>query len=293
MKREIVKIQQRLEQIEGEISNLKAVLNQYFTEEEQSILKYEASIGRNGTKLEELSGKELEQYANECEKYLRFGEEVEECLEGKLEQTTAIWVGIVPNLLREAGCGDMDLYITQKHLRNILHNSLENTSHYHNIELRQLKQLPELLSEPVAILSTKDRPGTRTVVLDAQDRQKNQLIVPIRMNGSAFYQKSRVEANFILSVYGKRNIERYIEKAFQENGILFLDKNKSIGLGRKSLQLRQFLNTNASINNIQQNQESVNDFAEIFPEIPAEAPEERKETSREISRGSETPRKGL
>lgn len=296
MKRDLIKIQKRLVQIEEEVYGLKEILNEYFTEEEQTVLRYEASIGRNGTRLEELKGEELEQYAAECRKYLRFGEEVEDCLAGRLEQTTAVWVRNVPDLLKEAGCGDMDLYITQKHLRNILHNSSENISqnHYHNIELRQLKQLPELLSEPVAILSTKEHPGTMTVVLDAQDRQKNPLIVPIKMNGAAFYRKSRVEANCILSVYGKENIIRYMEKAFNENGILFLDKNKSIGSGRKPLHLRQFLNTNASINKIQQPEENVNALDEIFPEISKEFLEKYKEEGKEMPRESnEFPRKGL
>lgn len=290
MKREIIRIQQRLEKIEEEISHLKAALNEYFTEEEQTVLRYEASIGRNGTRLEELKGEELKQYAAECGKYLRFGEEVENCLAERLEQTTAVWVGTVPNLLMEAGCRDMDLYITQKHLRNILHNSEDiSQNHYHNIELQQLKQLPELLREPVAILTTKEHPGTLTVVLDAHDREKNPLIVPIKMNGAIFYRKRRVEANCILSVYGKENINRYMEKASRENGILFLDKNKSIGSGRKPLHLRQFLNTNASINKIQQPEENVNALDEIFPEISKENQEERKE----VLRNSEEPRKGL
>lgn len=290
MKRDLIKIQKRLKQIEEEVSGLKEILNEYFTEEEQTVLRYEASIGRNGTRLEELKGEELKPYAAECGKYLRFGEEIEDCLAGRLEQTTAVWVGTVPNVLKEVGCEDMDLYITQKHLRNILHNSEDiSQNHYHNIELRQLKQLPELLSEPVAILTTKEHPGTLTVVLDAHDREKNQLIVPIKMNGAAFYRKRRVEANCILSVYGKENMIRYMEKASQENGILFLDKNKSIGLGKKPLHLRQFLNTNASINKIPQSEENVNTLDEVFPEISKGNQEERKE----VSRSSEEPRKGL
>ena len=100
------------------------VSRRYFTEEEQTILRYEASIGKNGSRLEELGGTELEQYAAECKKYLRFGQEVDACLAEKLEQTSAVWVGTVPEVLQQNGCGNMDLYITQKHLRNILQASL-------------------------------------------------------------------------------------------------------------------------------------------------------------------------
>ena len=289
MKREIIRIQQRLERIENEISNLKATINSYFTEEEQTILRYEASIGKNGSRLEELGGTELEQYAAECKKYLRFGQEVDACLAEKLEQTSAVWVGTVPEVLQQNGCGNMDLYITQKHLRNILQASLQNRSHYHNIELQQLKQLPELLNNPLAILQSKSHLGSVIVVLDAKDRQNNLLIVPIRTDGYAFYQRKHVEANFILSVYGKRNVEAYIERSFVENGVLYLDKNKSIGLGRKSLQLRQFLNTNASINNVQQTQKNVNDLNDISPEMS----KERKTVSHEKSRENEIIRKGI
>lgn len=289
MKREIIRIQQRLEQIEEEVLSLRAMINEYFTEQEQTILRYEASVGKIGSRLEEIGEKELEQYAAECEKYLRFGQEVDACLEKKLDQTSAVWVGTVPEVLQQNGCGTMDLYITQKHLRNILQTSLQNRSHYHNIELQQFKQLPELLNNPLAILQSKSHQGSVIVVLDAQDRQNNPLIVPIRTDGYAFYQRKNVKANFILSVYGKRNVSAYIERSFQENGVLFLDKNKSIELGRKSLQLRQFLNTNASINNVQQTQENVNDLNEIFPEMP----QEKKTVSHEKLRENEVIRKGI
>lgn len=289
MKREIIRIQQRLEQIEEEVFSLKAMINEYFTEQEQTILRYEASVGKIGSRLEEIGEKELEQYAAECEKYLKFGQEVDACLEKKLDQTSAVWVGTVPEVLQQKGCGTMDLYITQKHLRNILQTSLQNRSHYHNIELQQFKQLPELLNNPLAILQSKSHQGSVIVVLDAQDRQNNPLIVPIRTDGHAFYQRKNVKANFILSVYGKRNVSAYIERSFQENGVLFLDKNKSIELGRKSLQLRQFLNTNASINNVQQTQENVNDLNEIFPEMP----QEKKTVSHEKLRENEVIRKGI
>lgn len=286
---ELFEIWKRLEKLEGEISELKGLLDKQFTKEEQTIVRYETAVGRKESSLEYLRGAEIKQYAAECEKYLKFGQEVDACLEKKLDQTSAVWVGTVPEVLQQNGCGTMDLYITQKHLRNILQTSLQNRSHYHNIELQQFKQLPELLNNPLAILQSKSHQGSVIVVLDAQDRQNNPLIVPIRTDGHAFYKRKNVKANFILSVYGKRNVSAYIERSFQENGVLFLDKNKSIELGRKSLQLRQFLNTNASINNVQQTQENVNDLNEIFPEMP----QEKKTVSHEKLRENEVIRKGI
>lgn len=288
MKRELFRLQKRLEQIQGELFDMKAILNEYFSEEEQVILKYEASIGRNGTRLEEITAKELSLYAVDCQNYLRFGEEVEDCLERRLPQTTAVRVGAVPDILKEMGCGNMELYITQKCLRNILHASLKSTSHYHNIELRQLKQLPELLNKPLAVLSTKSHPGTITVILDAQDKEKNQLIVPIKINGSAFYQEEKVEANFILSFYGKRNVEHYIRMAELKNEILFLDKKISTVPGRKPLQLWQFLNANAYINNVQQSEEKVNELGGISEEI-----KDNLKENKGVLKSEEIPRKGL
>lgn len=288
MKRELFRLQKRLEQIQGELSDMKTILNEYFSEEEQVILKYEASIGRNGTRLEEITAKELSQYAADCQNYLKFGEEVEECLERRLPQTTAVRVGAVPDILKEMGCGNMELYITQKHLRSILHVSSKSTSHYHNIELRQLKQLPELLNKPLAVLSAKSHPGTITVILDVQDKEKNQLIVPIKINGSAFYQEEKVEANFILHFYGKRNVEHYIRMAEIKNEILFLDKKISTVPGRKSLQLWQFLNANAYISNIQQSEKKVNELGGISEEI-----KDNFKENKGVLKSEEIPRKGL
>lgn len=124
--------------------------------------------------------------------------------------------------------------------------------------IQQLKQLPELLENPLAVLSSEKKPDTIVAVLDAKDQNGNQLIVPIKRNGHAFYQGKHVEANFVLTAYGKRNIIHYLEKNVANGNVLFMDKKASANLGKVPLRLRQFLNNSAYMNIIQQTAQNVN-----------------------------------
>lgn len=222
--RELWKISERLKLVEESIAEMRNIINQYFTQEEQTILMYEASIGREETVLGKFDEEEMKAYALACQNYLKFGREVDACMAGDLDRRTAVCLGHIPDVLEKTGCRKTDMYITQKHLRNILHDSSVATSHYHSIDIRQLKQLPELLQHPLAVLANEKNPDTIVVILDAKDRDENQLIVPINRNGHARYQGKQVEANFILSVYGKRNITHYLEKNAAIGSVLFLDK---------------------------------------------------------------------
>lgn len=261
IRKELWELHKRLDKIEEDISAAKETLEKYFTKEEQQILAYEASIGRTGAWMDSLTSEERERYAALCQQYLRFGAEIDTCLAGKMKQETAVWVGKIPDILIEAGCREADLYITQKHLRNITHNPYgkkKSKEHYHGIEVEQVKQLPELLGRPLIVASAANQPETIVVVLDGQDKRENQLIVPIRKNGHAFYQGNRVEANFILSVYGKENLACYLEKAAKEKRLLFVEKNISTNSGRKPLRLRQFLSKGTYENILQHSTEDVN-----------------------------------
>lgn len=263
-RQEILKVHKQLEKLEAEVLGIKSELNQYFTAEEQIILQYESSIGRNETRLEELETTEQKRtYADSCREYLQFGAEVEACLAGKLKQTAAVRVGTVPTVLRKTGCSNADMYITQKHLRNIHRTSEEGKgrmAHYHDLDIMQIKKLPELLKEPLMIIAEKKHQETLTVVLDARDKQGNRLIVPVKRNGQASYRGKMVNANCILSVYGKENFVRYLKKAVEEKDILYTDKKISTRLGEKPLQLRQFLDTSTYMNRIQQSEKNVNDL---------------------------------
>lgn len=257
-KRELWKINKRLEHVEASLAELRDTIHQYFTGEEQTILMYEASIGRERSILEELDENEVKDYALSCQSYLDFGGEVDACMEGGLDRRTAVCMGRIPAVLEKTGCGKKNMYITQRHLRHILHDSATATSHYHNIAVRQMRQLPELLGSPLAVLSSERKPDTIVAVLDAKDQNGNQLIVPIKRNGRAYYQGKHVEANFILTVYGKRNIIHYLEKNVANGNVLFMDKKVSTNLGKVPLRLRQFLNDGAYINIIHQTAQDVN-----------------------------------
>lgn len=150
----------------------------------------------------------------------------------------------------------------------------KNRPHHHAVPIEKLKRLPELLESPLALVRQGD---TIISVLKEKDEKGNTLIVPIEQKGHACYQDAYIESNFIKSMYGKRNIEKFLNQAAREGKILYLEEEKSascgiviretntkIGadIGKLPLQLRQFQEANSFENSIAQEEQKVNVFSE-------------------------------
>lgn len=227
---ELWKINEQLKHVEESLAEIRGYIDRYFTREEQDILCMKASIGREETVLERLGGEEKKAYARDCLEYLKVGKEIDACLAGELDRGTAVCLGPAPPVLETVGCGRTEMYITQKHLKRILHESDESALHYHGIKLQQLKQIPELLKHPAAIVASGKDPDTILVALHAMDQQQRPLIVPVKRNGSAYYGGKQVDANFFLSIYGKGNMDHFLKKNAALGSVLYWDKKNKYQL---------------------------------------------------------------
>ena len=106
---------------------------------------------------EKISDYVVENYANKEEQKevlntnASFSKQIDDVLSGIDTESTHLRVMGVPFILREVGASNSDVYIVASHLKSILSKDTSNP-HNHGLDVDVLKQLPELLADPVFVL---------------------------------------------------------------------------------------------------------------------------------------------
>lgn len=95
-----------------------------------------------------------------------------------------------------------------------------------------MKQVPELLQEPVAVFDSATRAGTIVLSLLCVDDDGNPIIVAVEPNTKAPVGGKEVDVNFILSIYGKQNFAAFAEKLSDSDSVLYIDQEKRQELER-------------------------------------------------------------
>lgn len=168
------------------------------------------------------------QHACSCADYLRFGREVDMCLAGRLDRYTAVMIrATTPELLRAVGCADLPWLHTQMHLRNELHEKNPSNRSWHGLSKAQLKALPELLERPCVVLDNPANKCGLVCVLDQTDSDGLPIIMPFAPDGHGSYQGEEILTNFVLSVYGREGFSQYLERAAEQQRILYIDVEKT------------------------------------------------------------------
>lgn len=75
------------------------------------------------------------------------------------------------------------------------------------LERSLIERLPDILKEPVLIVEEKDR-NSFALLSDVKDQKGNAILIAIR-TGNYLYGK---EVNEVKSVYGKENLQDYLQK---------------------------------------------------------------------------------
>ena len=112
----------------------------------------------------------------------------------------------------------------------------------HNVPVSVVEDLPELVSDPVAIFKSKTDPDNSVVaVLDAKDTGERTVVSIVRKTDGSY--------NVIPSVYGKDNFENFVANNIKDGNLLYIDENKAAIIRPSSLQLLGVYNSNLSNNN--------------------------------------------
>lgn len=160
-----------------------------------------------------------------------FAEQVDDVLNGTADRYSDLKVCDTPQILLDVGCEQLPMFYTKKHLRDALKPKgyTGESIHYHGLDKEQIKKIPDLLADPVMIYDSlsSSRSDSIVVVTSELDKDNLPIIAAIRPNGKAKYDLEIVDSNFVLSIHGREHFDNQLTRAFDEDKILYLNKNKS------------------------------------------------------------------
>lgn len=159
-----------------------------------------------------------------------FSEQVDKVLNGKWDRYNALYVGETSPLMEKLGLKQLPVLMTSKHLNDIVAEKSGSDRRKHGLTVDQVKSLGGILSDPAMVLDSAQRNDAVVFVSDQTDADGLPIVAAIRPNGSGVYEMTRQPANFLLSMYGRENFDKFIESAARDGRILYVNKIKSQSL---------------------------------------------------------------
>ena len=202
-----------------------------------------------------------------------FSEQVDKALNGEWDRYNARYVGETSPLMEELGLKQLPVLMTSKHLNDIVAEKSSSDRRKHGLTPDQVKSLGGILSDPAMVLDSAQRNDAIVFVSDQTDADGLPIVAAIRPNGSGVYEMTSQPTNFLLSMYGRENFDKFIESAARDGRILYVNKIKSQSLlGDAGVQFATGLSNADSDGIVHQSRNVVNTEAK---EAPAKNPDER------------------
>lgn len=190
-----------------------------------------------------------------------FSNEIDKVLNNELKSNSQVKArDYTPKILVDNGIQDLPMLITQNHIKSTIYTKQEAENlglstkniNYHGLGKDLLIKAIDNLDNPQAIYKTSE--NNYLIVTEFKDNNGKEIIVPIQIKGKGRYNDVFIDENQIKSVYGRNNLDNYInsnnfEHIYKKNEEL--DFNEGI----------QYSNVaNSSINNsIASTNKNVND----------------------------------
>lgn len=202
-----------------------------------------------------------------------FSEQVDKALNGEWDRYNALYVGETSPLMEELGLKQLPVLMTSKHLNDIVAEKSSSDRRKHGLTPDQVKSLGGILSDPAMVLDSAQRNDAIVFVSDQTDADGLPIVAAIRPNGSGVYEMTSQPTNFLLSMYGRENFDKFIESAARDGRILYVNKIKSQSLlGDAGVQFATGLSNADSDGIVHQSRNVVNTEAKG---APAKNPDER------------------
>lgn len=187
---------------------------------------------------------ELQNKTAERNAPLSFSEQVDASLNGTLPFYTSLKVCDTPQILLDVGCKQLPMLYTQKHLKDAISPKDNKNIHKHGLDIEQIKQLPDLLQNPMMVYDSLSRDDSIVLVTTEYDNDNLPIIATVKPNGNGRYDVDTIDTNFITSVHGRDNFINQFIGAVEQDKMLFCDKKHSQELfERWGLQLPELTNT--------------------------------------------------
>ena len=109
-------------------------------------------------------------------------------------------------------------------------NRFKPKTNYHGLGKGLFTKLQKQLETPAMIIKSNTNENNADVILvtNVKDNQGNVVIAAIKPNGSGRVKGEHTIANVMLSLYGKKSIQNYVESARKENRIIKVNPDEAV-----------------------------------------------------------------
>lgn len=148
-----------------------------------------------------------------------FSSEIDKALNNQLQSNTQVKArDYTPQILVDNGVDNLPMLITQKHIKSTIYTLQEAENlglptknvNYHGLGKDLLIKAIDNLDSPQAIYKTSE--NNYLVVTEFKDNNGKEIVIPIQINGNGRYNNVFIDENQIKSVYGRNNLDNYINK---------------------------------------------------------------------------------
>lgn len=190
-----------------------------------------------------------------------FEQQIEDFEKGKLPKRDTLIVCPTPEKMQNVGFNPLPMTYATGHLKTVLQGGKAD----HDFGKAVLKQIPEAIKNPVAVIASKSHSDTSTVaILDMQYNGKS-IVCAVVIDGYGQQNKERIDSNAITSIHTRQNavtglLNDAIENESAGNvAVYYIDAKKATGLlQRVGLQLpKRLFRTDGYIHSIRDSDSSV------------------------------------
>lgn len=147
----------------------------------------------------------------------QFAEEVRHVATLDKDPRRDIRMGDTPSVLRALGAPNRELIMPG----HVVHKATRPEIKDHHVSVETMAELPHLLADPVAVVTSRTEPDALVTLIEAKDKKGAPVVVAVHMHAKGVF----VEVNKIASIYGKDNRQALQEQL--DNDLLYINKEKA------------------------------------------------------------------
>lgn len=155
--------------------------------------------------------------------------QVDKILNGTYKDSHITLCEDTPKILQEIGVPNKPFVITAKHAYLTIKDEGKFAGvndHYHGLGKDVFMNIPKLLQTPIMVFKNHKASNEIIAIVNAVDKNKKPVIVPIKMDATGSKNHIVVDVNLVKSIYGKNNLQSYIDNNVKEEDILLIENKK-------------------------------------------------------------------
>lgn len=169
----------------------------------------------------------------------RIPKQIEKSMTGKMLSSEHIKLGKTPEILKKYGMIEGEMLMPQSVVPKVAYpagyrqalakgtgmseNQIKKIQG-HDLGFEVIRQIPEKMRNPIAILKSDTQEGSIVVLTDMVDKYNQPIIVPIKVDQKGYSEFASV----IPSMYGRKGFTEFMEKQGKKGNILYWNKKKNL-----------------------------------------------------------------